>query len=88
MTTGAVVAVTAAVAAGAAWLGWFLNNRLGAQSVAAAKQKAEESLRAAHREADNVKRQAVVEAREQILKERTKAEGDLRSRRGQLVKRE
>jgi glyoxylase-like metal-dependent hydrolase (beta-lactamase superfamily II) len=88
MTTGAVVAVAAVVAAAGAWLGWFLNNRLGAQSVEAAKQKAEESLRGAHREADNVKRQAVVEAREQILKERTKAEGDLRSRRGQLVKRE
>ena len=88
MTAGtAALIVTAAAVAGAA-LGWFLNNRLGARSVESAKLKGDEALRAAHREADNVKRQAVVEAREQILEERTKAEGDLRSRRGQLVKRE
>jgi ribonucrease Y len=68
--------------------GWFLNNRLGAASLASARQKADDVARASQRDADNVKRQAVVEAREQILRDKSKAEGDLRSRKGQIVKRE
>ena len=84
--SGWMIAVIAA-AAGAA-LGWFLNNRLGAFSLDAAKQKGEEIQRAAGREAESLKRQQIVEAREQILREKSKAEGDLRSRKGQVAKRE
>lgn len=69
-------------------LGWFLNNRLGASSLVAAKLKSEEFQRSAAREAENLKRQQVVEARDQILKEKTKADSDLRSRKGQVAKRE
>jgi ribonuclease Y len=80
------LAFAAALVGGA--LGWFLNNRLGARSLDAARLKGEEIQRAAGREAENVKRQQIMEAREQILRDKSKAEGDLRSRKGQLDKRE
>jgi len=69
-------------------LGWFLNNRLGARSLVAARIKAEDFQRAAAREAENLKRQQIVEARDQILAEKSKADLDLRSRKGQVAKRE
>ncbi|HZN56051.1 MAG TPA: ribonuclease Y [Candidatus Polarisedimenticolaceae bacterium] len=88
MSVLGIVLVGAAAAAAGAALGWFLNNRLGAFSLDAARQKGEEIQRAAGREAESLKRQQIVEAREQILREKSKAEGDLRSRKGQLAKRE
>ena len=84
--TWLVLSIAAALVGGA--LGWFLNNRLGARSLEAARLKGEEIQRGSVREAENVKRQQIMEAREQILRDKSKAEGDLRSRKGQLDKRE
>ncbi len=85
--TTALLIVALAGVAGIA-LGWFLNNRLGERGVVAARLKADELARAAAREAENLKRQQIVEARDQILKEKQKADSDLRSRKGQVAKRE
>jgi ribonuclease Y len=82
-----LVLVLGAAAAGAA-LGWFLNNRLGSRSVEAMRQRADEALRAARREADKVKRLAILESKEEILAERNRADQEIRSRRGQLQRRE
>lgn len=79
---GALFAAVAAVA------GWFLNNRLGRASLEATRKRADEMMRAARREAEKLKRAALVEAREEILAQRNKADNDLRSRRGQLLKKE
>jgi len=83
MITDAVVAV----AVGAS-LGWFLNNRFGRKSLEATKVRADEILRGARRTAEKAKRAALLEAREESLAERNKVERDLRSRRGQIKKRE
>jgi ribonuclease Y len=88
MSAGSLTVLGILVVLAGAALGWFLNNRLGARSVAVARLKAEEAQRAALREAENLKRQQIVEARDQILKEKTKADADLRSRKGQVAKRE
>ena len=73
----------------AARLGWFLNNRLGAQEPRRRASSRRRSLqRSAAREAENLKRQQIVEARDQILSEKSKADSDLRSRKGQVAKRE
>jgi ribonuclease Y len=88
MNTWNLMVVFAAVGGILVALGWFLNNRLGARSLVAARLKGEEFQRSAAREAENLKRQQVVEARDQILKEKTKADSDLRSRKGQVAKRE
>src|SRR5262249_3015712 len=79
--TWLVLSFAAALVGGG--LGWFLNNRLGGSSLEAARLKGDEIQRGAVREAENVKRQQTMEAREQILRDKSKAEGDLRSRKGQ-----
>ena len=68
--------------------GWFLNNRFGRKSLEATRKHADETVRNARREAEKAKRAAIIEAKQEILARRNKADGDLRSRRGQLLKRE
>ena len=69
-------------------LGWLLNERFGAKSLDAARKRADETARAARREADKIRQKASLESREEILQQRNKAERDLRSQRGQIQKRE
>ena len=68
--------------------GWFLNNRFGRRSLEAINKRADETVRNARREAEKVKRASVIEAKQEILALRNKADNDLRSRRGQIQKRE
>ena len=81
-----VLPIVAAVVGGA--LGWLLNERFGAKSLDAARKRADETARAARREADKIRQKALLEAREEILEQRGKAERDMRSQRGQIQKRE
>jgi ribonuclease Y len=69
-------------------LGWLLNNRFGVKSLDATRTRSDEMIRAARREAEKIKRRAILESKEAALKQRDKAERDLRSRKGQLAKRE
>ena len=85
LSVSLVSAVAAALAAAA---GWFLNNRLGRNSLDATRKRADETLRSARHEAEKVKRAALLEVKEEILAQRNKADQDLRSRRGQLLKKE
>jgi ribonuclease Y len=84
---GLGLAIFAALAAGAV-LGWWVNGRLGRASLEAARRRAEEIVAAGRREAEKAKRTAVLEAREEIFQARGKAERDLKSRKGQLLKKE
>src|SRR5262245_40609905 len=78
------IAVAAAVVG--ALFGWFLNNRLGRRSLEAMRKRGDEAVRQARHEAEKVQRAAVLEAKQEILAQRNKADRDLRSRRGQLQK--
>ena len=69
-------------------LGWLLNNRFGQRSLEAARKRAAETIRGARREAEKHGRNALLEAKEEILRQRNKTERDMRARRGQLQKRE
>ncbi len=80
--------VLLAVAAVAGALGWWANNRLGRNSVEAARKRAAEAVAAGQREAEKAKRAAVLEARDEIFQARNKADRDLKSRKGQLLKKE
>ncbi len=84
----ALAAEAAAALVIGGFAGWWLNNRVGGRSLEMARKRADEAHRAAQREAEKLKRQAELEAREEILRQKTKAESDLRSRKGQIVKRE
>ena len=86
MLTLVLTAAAATLVGGS--LGWLLNNRFGSKSLDAMRKRGDESLRAARREGEKTKRRAVLEAREEVLKQRNKADRDLRSRKGQLAKRE
>lgn len=86
-TTLFVVEVLLAAVAGGA-IGWFLNNRLGARSLEAARKRGDELHRAALREAEKAKKAALLEAKEEILSQKAKADRDFRSRIGQIAKRE
>jgi len=68
--------------------GWFLNNRFGRRSLEAMSKRADETVRNARREAEKAKRSSILEAKQELLSLRNKADNDLRSRRGQLQKRE
>ena len=83
----AIVLPIVALAVGLA-LGWLVNERFGAKSLDAARKRADETTRAARREAEKIRHKAVLEAREEILEQRGKAERDIRSQRGQIQKRE
>lgn len=69
-------------------LGWWLNNRLGKRSLEIARRRTDELHRQGMRDADKAKKAALLEAREEILREKQKADRDFRSRRGQLLKQE
>ncbi len=72
----------------AAALGWLLNNRFGSKSVEAMTKRADETLRAARREGSKIQRRAILDTKQEILRLRNQSEGDMRSRKGQLLKRE
>jgi ribonuclease Y len=82
------IIVALAGAAFGVFLGWLLNNRFGSKSLEAMKKRADEAVRAARREAEKSKRKMLLEAKEEILRQRNKTERDMRSRRGQMQKRE
>jgi len=81
-----VIAVVTLFAGG--FGGWLLNDRFGSKSLEAARKRTDENLRAARREAEKIKRAALLASREEVLKQRNKADADLRSRKGQLSRRE
>jgi ribonuclease Y len=84
-----VLIAAIAVAAGVGlYLGWQLNNRFGSKSLEAMQKRADETIRAARRSAEKARRTAVLESKEEILIQRSKADRDLRSRKHQILKRE
>jgi ribonuclease Y len=88
MSNVTIIALGVAAAAVGLFLGWLLNNRFGSKSLEAMRQRSDESLRAARREAEKSKRKSILDAKEEILRQRNKADRDNRSRKGQLTKRE
>ena len=72
MTSLLVIAALAAAGA----LGWWVNNRLGRNSLEAARKRAAEVVAAAQREGEKQKRTAILEARDEIFQARAKAERD------------
>lgn len=89
MQAWTMIALSGLLAAvGGAAFGWFMNNRFGRKSFDAMKMRVDEATRAARREGEKIKRKAELDAKEETLEQREKAERDMRSRRGQLTKKE
>ncbi len=70
-------------------LGWFLKSRLGYSEIDRARGEAQEIIKQTRREAENQKRQALLQAKEEWLRNKARLEQELRTkvREGQQVQR-
>ena len=83
-----VIAVGVAALVAGGFLGWLFNNRFGAKSVEAMHKRVDEGLRGARSQAKKIKQKVVLDAKEEALKERNKADREIRNRKNEIAKRE
>ena len=69
-------------------VGFFVRKSIAEAKIAGAKDAAEQIIDDANREADSLKKEALLEAKDEIHKFRTEAERDIRDRRSELQKQE
>jgi ribonucrease Y len=69
-------------------VGYFIRKSIAEAKIAGAKSAAEQILEDGKRDADAIKKEALLEAKDEIHKLRTEAERDVRERRNELQKQE
>lgn len=69
-------------------VGYFIRRSIAEAKIAGAKNAAEQILEDAKRDADSLKKEALLEAKDEIHKFRTEAEREVRERRNELQKQE
>lgn len=69
-------------------VGYFVRKSIAEAKIAGAKSSAEQIVEDAKREADALKKEALLEAKDEIHTLRTEAEQDIRDRRNELLKQE
>ncbi|MCH1623709.1 ribonuclease Y [Fredinandcohnia quinoae] len=69
-------------------VGFFVRKSIAEAKIAGAKSAAEQIIDDANREADSLKKEALLEAKDEIHKLRTEAEREIRDRRSELQKQE
>lgn len=69
-------------------VGYFIRKSIAEAKIAGAKNAAEQILEDGKREADSLKKEALLEAKDEIHKLRTEAEREVRERRNELQKQE
>jgi ribonuclease Y len=79
-----IAALAGAIAGGA--VTWFVLVRGSASRVQQAEEQSRTTVEAANREAETVRREAQIEAREQAVRLRAEIEGEVRDRRLQIAK--
>ncbi len=73
------------VAAGAAfYLGWLLRSRMGQDKIARAEKYAEQIIEEAQKEAENLKKEKILEANEYFFQQRQRLEREERKRQEQI----
>ncbi|MGM0788910.1 MAG: ribonuclease Y [Bacillota bacterium] len=82
-----VISILLALVVGAV-VGYFIRKSIAEAKIAGAKNAAEQILEDARREADALKKEALLEAKDEIHKLRTEAEQEVRDRRNELQKQE
>ncbi|MGD6842101.1 ribonuclease Y [Bacillus infantis] len=82
-----VISILLALVVGAV-VGYFIRKSIAEAKIAGAKNAAEQILEDARREADASKKEALLEAKDDIHKLRTEAEQEVRDRRNELQKQE
>jgi ribonuclease Y len=80
-----VLIVIGALIGGASFfLGWFLNQRTGQNKISTAEERARQILDDAAKEAETVKREKMVEAKDEWFKRKKEVESDLQAKRNKL----
>ncbi len=67
-------------------LGWFMNNRIGNARIKNAEQEAEKIIETAKREAENHKKSALLEAKDEWYKSKAKFDKETQTRKQELKK--
>ena len=76
--------VGAPLAAVSFYLGWFLNNKTGHKSVAVAEERAERIVQDAEKEANNIKREKLLEVKDEWYKKKVEFDEELNQKRQKL----
>ncbi len=85
MTVIWIVAIVAAVAV-SFFAGWFVRKRVGQRKIASAEVIAERIVSEAEKEAEALKREKLLEAKEEYLRLKQSVENEVRSQRAELQK--
>src|SRR3954462_13545426 len=87
METITIISILLGLIVGAV-VGYFVHKSITKTKVAGAKNAAEQILEDAKRDADSLKKEALLEAKDEIHKLRTEAEREVRERRNEMQKQE
>ncbi|OGU32789.1 MAG: ribonuclease Y [Ignavibacteria bacterium GWA2_55_11] len=78
------IVIGAAIGGVSFFLGWFLNARSGHNKLSSAEERAKKILEDAEKEANTLKREKLVEAKDEWFKRKKDMEAELQSRRNKL----
>ncbi len=70
------------------FLGWFINSRIGKNSFTKAKERSNKILEEAEKEAKNIKREKLLEVKDEWLKKKQEFDNDLNQKRQKLLNHE
>lgn len=78
--------IVAGVAVISAWLGWFISRRLGQSKLSRADEVSKQIIRDAEKEAEIKKKEAILEAKDDLYKQKVEVERELQVKRTELQK--
>lgn len=79
-----VIPVLVAVAAVSAFVGWFLNSKVGKNNIANADEKAQKIIQDAEKEAKHLKREKLLEVKDEWLQKKQEFDNEVNSKRQKL----
>jgi ribonuclease Y len=67
------------------YLGWMFNSRVGKKSIAAAEERAKSIINDANKEAANIKREKILEAKDEWFKKKVEFDNDVNQKKQKLA---
>ncbi len=79
-----VLIITSVTAVVSFLLGWFVNTKIGRNNIAVAKEKAQKIIEEAEKEAKNIKREKLLEVKDEWLKKKQEFDNEVNTKRQKL----
>ncbi len=79
-----IIVISAVLIVLAFVLGWFLNSKIGKNSITAAKEKAKSILEEAEKEAKHIKKEKLLEVKDEWLKKKQEFDNDVNNKKQKL----